>query len=897
MTPGQPVRTRVWRLLRHVLPPGFRERRAEDVLATHVSLVGGSAHARGARFWLRVGWDVVLTGVRLRGDGWRAALRLSERNRRRSRMDVLAQVVAMALRSLRRSPWFAAAVVVILAVGIAANVTMFRVLDRLLLSPPEHIEAPEQVKRLYVHGIWVFSGKVVHSSALSYRDYVAFTEVGGFDEVAGYSGRTLTVDYDGVGEGVRTEFATASYFELLGVRPALGRFYGADEDVLGAANPTAVLSWAYWQGRLGGDRGVLGRVLPIGASAYTVVGVAPRGFTGVGIDAVDVWLPFLPASEAETGGTTWVDAPGWYVMSAVARVTGPAARAEAEATLVHRRQQAARSNPDPNARVVLAPLITARGPNASRESEVARLLAGLTALVLLITCANVGNLYLARVLARRRELAIQTALGVSRTRLFGQLLAEVAVLALAAGVLAWWIGTQAAAALFRVLSPDAALAAGDGLRVLATTVVLALATALLTGVLPALRATRADAADVLRRGTATRRVLLLRRGLLLVQAALSVVLLAGSGLFIRSLQRAQSVDLGLDMSVLAIDVELHGAEDDLGASRSAAVLRMLPTVRESALIETAAAASLPPFSGWYGMTVYTAEGDSVDTAGEGPYLYGVSGGYFETMGIRIVAGRALTDADAAPGAPPAVVMGERLAARLWPGRSAVGRCFRTEQEEASSCTRVVGVAADFLPSITAEAAPLLFYVPQGHPAVGGGGANYILTRPAPGVTAAMVREFVQSGFPELRRVEVAPLSDSIAPALRAWRLGATLLTAVGALALLISAAGLYSMLTFDVVQRRRELGIRAALGASASRLARAAIATNLAVVGAGVAIGVAVALAVGRAVEAMLFRVSASDPAVYVAVCAVMIGAALAAGALPARRVTRTDPAIPLREE
>jgi hypothetical protein len=287
----------------------------------------------------------------------------------------------------------------------------------------------------------------------------------------------------------------------------------------------------------------------------------------------------------------------------------------------------------------------------------------------------------------------------------------------------------------------------------------------------------------------------------------------------------------------------------------------------------------------------------VPTSGDGPFVYAVSGEYFETIGMPIERGRPLTDGDARQGAPPVVVVNEQLASRVWPGREALGRCLRTERDAAVPCSTVVGVAANFLPSITADAAPMVFYVPQGHAGVDAAAANVILARPRAGIAPGVVRDFVRSIMPGVRRVEVAPLDDLIAPSLRAWQLGASLLTAVGILALLIAAAGLYSMIAFDVVQRRRELGIRAALGASGARLVRSTVAASFGAVTLGALLGVGASLLAGRAVEALLFRVSGTDPAVYVVVCAVMLAVGLVTAALPARAVTRTDPAIPLREE
>jgi predicted permease len=803
----------------------------------------------------------------------------------------------MAVRSLRRSPFFAAAVVLILALGISANVTIFRVLDRLLLSPPERIESPDEVKRLSVYGKNLFSGQVGHTSALSYPDYLGLKGVSGFDATAGASKRTLTLSVDDASEPVEVQLATASYFELLGVRPAVGRFYVEAEDVVSPESRTAVLSWSYWRERFGGDRGVLGRDVDIGRASYTVIGVAPRGFTGVDISPVDVWLPLHAALAAESNTSDWLTAHGWLVMGAIARVAGGEAPAAEEASVALRRVRESGNRADPEMRVVLAPLISARGPNPSRESQVARMLPLLTVLVLLITCANAGNLYLARVIGRRRELAVQGALGVTRGRLFGQLIVEVLIVALAASVLAWWIGTLAARPLFAVLLPDATLPTTDGPRVLTITVALALVTALLTGVLPALRASRVSVMDALRRGTATRRTLLVRRGLLALQAALSVVLLVGAGLFVRSLMTARSVDFGLDTSTLTVDVELLGGTT-FGEEMGDEVLRLLPLLRQGALVESAAAASIAPLSGWWGVGVTSPDGEAIESGADGPFIYGVTGDYFASLDLPIVRGRALTDADAQPNAQPVAVVNETMAARLWPGREAIGRCLLSSRgDDSQPCTTVVGVAGDYARSIGDPTAPALWYVPPTHSALGSTAANTMIVRPRADATRGMIRDYVRAIAPHLRMVTVAPLSDRFANELRAWQLGAALLTAVGILALVIAAAGLYSMLTFDVMQRRRELGIRAALGASAGDLVRATVATSVVAVTVGVAIGLLASLAGGRVIESLLFQVSARDPVVYAGVCLVLLATGVIAGLLPARTVTRTDPAVPLREE
>lgn len=878
-----------------MLPREWRERHGRDVLQVHVALAGGEEHAGGLRFWLRVTRDVVLTAVQVRFDGLRGFGDAPENGRRAGRVDAVLQSFRLAFRALRRTPAFAVAVVAIFALGIAANVTMFRVLDRVLLSPPAHIEAPEEVRRVHVLGRSVFSGEVEYNAALAYPDYRTLRTVEALPEVAGYGRRELTLVEQGRAERVRAGMVTASFFPLLGVSPAAGRFFTEDEDRLGEAG-VVVLGHAFWQRHFGGAADVIGRDLTIGRASYTVVGIAPRHFTGVDIEPVDVWLPLHPVSEAQSG-TQWVDAFGWYMMSGIVRVApGRIAAAEEAATGAYRAARADRRGFDADSRVVLSPLIAARGPNASEESQVARLLGLLTVLVLLVTCANVGNLFLARVLSRRRELAVQAALGVSRRRLFGQLLAEVSVLAAVAAGVALWISGIAGRALFRVLLPDAAPPDAMGLRVVLATLALAFVTAGLTGVLPALRATRADVMDTLRQAKTTASARGARRALLMAQAALSVVLLVGAGLFIRSLQTAETMDIGLDRSTLAVGLELEGGLT-MGEDLSAAVRQALPSIRAYAEVESAAATSLTPFSGWWGVSIAMPGRDTVNTGPNGPFAYAVTGDYFETLRLDIVRGRALTDADDLPGAAPVAVVTEALARALWPDGEALGQCIIPGNTGATGCTTVVGVSANVVQRLTNDEASQLFYLPTRHGALGEANANELVVRARPGTTADRIRQIVLNEIPQARFASVASIEDRIAPQLRSWRLGASLLTAFGALALLIAAAGLYSTLAFDVTQRRRELGVRAALGAPARRLVRSIVAGNLLTVSVGVGIGLLVALLAGRAAEAMLFRVQSTDPIVFAGVVGTLLLAALVAAVLPAWAATRVDPAITLRED
>ncbi|HEX6534348.1 MAG TPA: ABC transporter permease, partial [Gemmatimonadaceae bacterium] len=313
--------------------------------------------------------------------------------------DPMTSTVRYALRRMRRSPGFTLGVILSFALGIGANTAMFGIIDRLLLRPPAHVVDADRVRRLMVERLAPETGTHATVEMLSYPDYVAFTRARTFASVAAINTRPVTA---GRGPAVRRYQAgvvTGNFFSLLGARSALGRFLGPDDDRVGAPG-VAVLSYESWQGEFGGDRGVIGRTLDFGYGPYVIVGVAPKGFTGVDLRRIDVWLPLRPVA-ARTMGTVWATSPGMNWLRVVARLApGVAAQtAEAEATLLHRQgraEQIGRGRYDPAVRVVATPLIAARGPLASRESKVATWLAGISLLVLLIACANVANLLLAR---------------------------------------------------------------------------------------------------------------------------------------------------------------------------------------------------------------------------------------------------------------------------------------------------------------------------------------------------------------------------------------------------------------------------------------------------------------------------------------------------------------------
>lgn len=903
--PGALVGTVRWRVLRRMLPRNYRERWGDALLDTHLErrAVSGSG---ALYFWFMLVVDVVLTGVRIRIDD--AVTSTGKLHL----MDTLRHNFLLAARGLARSPGFTIAVVLTLGLGLGANATLFSVIDRLLLSPPDLVVEPDQVRRFAIRGPSPFSNEIEYNSVLSYPDYSELRKVSGFSDVAAHTPQTVTLGKGTESERITAELATASYFPLLGVKPALGRFYTEDEDRIASDAPTVVLGWGFWQRRFGGSRSVLGSQLEIGRGSYTVIGVAPRGFTGVNISPIDVWLPFHAAGAIQDG-PEWENSRGWYWFTGLARLKPDVTEsgAFAEATTRYRagraesegsRGRAARANrsfDNPEATVLGTSLIEARGPNPSRESRVAQALGAVALLVLLIACANVANLFLARGVQRRRMLAVQSALGVGRGRLFLQLLTEAVLLSLAAGAFALAFAEAVAPALFRTLLPDTAPPITNSWRVLLFTTLLAGMTIVLAGLIPAVRASQVQPGEVLRTTRMTARSSWLRRGLLATQAALSIILLVAAGLFLRSLHEARNIDLGPDLEAVALNIEMDNGTR-VGAELSAIAYPLLEQLRAHPAVASATITNIPPFSGSWGFPIALPAPDTLPS-GFPPSYYAADEDYFRTLGFELRLGRTFTAADNSAAAAPVVVVNRALARRLWQTEQAsIGKCLLVGRDpESAPCTTVIGVVEDLIPNVSATEPRPAFYLPSRHPGLSEDGGQVVMIRLREGMQAQLpaIQQFARNAVPGIRYIDARSLRERIAPQLRAWEMGAVLLTVFGVLALVVAAAGLYSVLAFDVVQRRFELGLRSALGATARNLVGVLFREIVPVLVFGSLVGLIGALALARVSTDLLFRVKAFEPAVYTAAIIVLALVAIAAGLLPARRALSADPRVTLTAE
>jgi putative ABC transport system permease protein len=826
-----------------------------------------------------------------------------------------------ALRSLRSHPGFAVAVVVTLALGIGANTTMFGVLDTLLLKPPAHVRDAGRVQQIYIRRDFG-AGHVFTMAGASVPAYEDLRSVPAFQALAASSVARVSLGRGADARPANVRTVTASYFPLLGVQPAFGRFFDSTEDRLGAA-PTAVVSYRYWRRQLHGDPAVLGHTLPIGQSEYAIVGVAPGGFTGAELTEPDLWLP-LHTAAPDLNVAPALTSRFSYGITMVARLapgTTPAAAA-AQATLAYRRGAAEAHERSGMATTILlrsirqARVLESAQQGSSLEmtsdAEVALWVSGLALAVLLVACANVANLLLARGLARRREIAVRLGLGAGRARLIRQMLVESAVLAAGGGVAALLVAMWGGAAVRARLLPDLPHSVNllDGRLLLFTAAVATLA-ALLAGSAPAWQQSRGDVAASLRSGardvTTTRGRL--RSTLLAVQVALTLALLVGAGLFVRSLRNAETLDYGLDLRhLLVANVDVRssmilgtftrgsGQEDP----QSALYLRLRRRIQANPAVAGAAASVGTPYGGLaYSVSGLKVSGrDSLPTPPGGAIaLNAVSADYFATAGTPVVRGRAFTDADEVPGAAPVTVVDQTFARLAWPDRDPVGQCVFVGTND-STCAQVVGVVADTRLGGAQEQATLVYYLPYGQHLISPQIDGLLIRTRGPATEAqAEVQRALQTAEPDLPYVRVEPLADRIAPLWRSWQLGAGMFTAFGLLALVIAALGLYAVTAYGVSQRTQEIGVRMALGAQRGDVVRLAVRQALRASAIGAGVGLIAALLLSRAMRALLFRVQPADPAALVGSVGLLLVVAAAAAFVPARRAARVDPVEALRSE
>ncbi|HKT08710.1 MAG TPA: ADOP family duplicated permease [Gemmatimonadaceae bacterium] len=822
-------------------------------------------------------------------------------------LDALRQDAAYTIRSLRKSPGFTAAVVLTLALGLGANAAMFAVLDRILFRPPPRLIDPATVHRVYLYRTSEGIEAERSGQYRRYTDLAAWTS--SFAQTAAVEERALPV---GTGDATRElpiGIVTASFFSFFDAPAALGRYFTPAEDRPPVGAAVAVLTNAAWKTRYAGRRDVIGSTIAIGSTRFTVIGVAPAGFVGLWAERPPI--AFIPVSAF--GPINGRDTNAWWssyghaigISTIVRRKPGVSvATATADLTTALRRSYQHQIDVElPNGpwtlaslrpRAVVASILSERGPEASSFARVALWLSGVALIVLLIACANVANLLLARTLQRRREIAVRIALGVSRVRLASQLVLEGLLLAILAGVAGVVSATWTSSAMQRLFLPDdiAPRVITDA-RTTMFAIGIAVIVGIATGIVPALHIGRRSLTADLKAGAreGVYQHARLRGALLVAQTALSVLLLVGAGLFVRSLRNVRNVPLGYDAEpVLVVDLNLRGVALD-SAHLAALNERLLATSLGVTGVEHATFTKTVPFEGIMSTALFVAGIDSVDRLGEFD-LNGVSPDYFATMGTRILHGRGFLPSDG-PRSAPVMIVDASMAHALWPRANAIGECVRLAVADAP-CTTVVGIAEDVhTHTVGDERGNYFYYLPaaQMKPEYTG----LFLRARNPRQLAPVLRSRLQAEMPGASYVTVRPFREVVNDQERSWAIGAEAFSALGGLALGMAALGLYSVIAYGVAQRKHELGVRVALGARSADITRLVVGESVRFALLGLAIGACASLGAAHWIAPLLFQESPHDPVVFGVAGLVLIAAAIAASWLPARRASHIDPTTALQ--
>jgi predicted permease len=822
------------------------------------------------------------------------------------RFSQVSRDVRFGLRTLLRERAFTVFVIVTLALGIGANAAMFGVLDRLLLRGPLHVTEARQLRRV-VSTTHPADQPAQRTGYLTYAQYQAFrADTHTFAGVAAYN--LLTGNMYGVRGAARPIHrgsATGNFFALLGVRPALGRFFTEREDDPDDPQRVVVLGYGFWQSEFGGDSGILGRVVALDYATYTVIGVAPKGFTGIDLARVDAWVPESGVPHSTNWRTIWY----WPWLQVVVRIRPGISTTQANEALtrLHRHGYTGRSDVARNATLTAEPVHYTYAGVEGTEARVSRWLLGVSAAVLLIACANVVNLLLARTVRRRRELAVRLALGASRVRIVRLLVIE-ALLLVTVGATAGVGVAYALGQAARALIPDIdwPISPVDA-RVLWVTAGVALLAAVLVSVVPARQGSAANPGDVLKSGSREGggRSSWFRSALMVTQAAMSVVLLVGAGLFAKSFHRTKTLDLGIDTDRLITFRLDHMASaftpNDTAAMRREVARRraFYPMVAERLRawpdIEAVALSASVPFVRVDEYPIRLPGRDTIPPLrGGGPFVAAVSAHYFSTVRTPILHGRDLSVNDRAGNAPVAII-NESGARALWPSQNALGNCVIVS--DADSCATVVGIAADTRRSSLRDEPAIQVYVPRDQQPIGDEPRVVVRARGSVGGMVSRVREELLRLDPRILYVYVDLPQDEVSTQARPWRLGAAIFTLFGALALSVAAVGLYSVMSYLVTQRTHEIGVRMALGAQPRAIVWMALSNGLTLAGVGMIVGLPLALAGSRGLGPLLFDTPPADPMVYATVICAMTLVAVAAGLFPALRARRVDPMEALRFE
>jgi putative ABC transport system permease protein len=810
--------------------------------------------------------------------------------------DSFRQDVRYALRMLRRAPGFTLVAIVALSLGIAGNTAMFSLVDAVRSRALPYAEAD----RLVI--LW---GNVMRTTlerrGASYPDFLDWrAQATTVEGMAAGDETRMTLSGAGEASRILVETVSASYFPLLRVGAALGRTFTPDEDVVPQKVAVVALSDAFWRRQFGGDATVVGRAIVLDGRPFTVVGVMPPGFRGLG-DRADAWIPFVMSNTAE--GLAQRGSRGFQVL---ARLKPGVAlqQVQAEMDAISRRLERAYPETNEKRGVEVAPL-DQELLGGFRPALRALLIA--VGFVLLIACANVANLLLARAEARQREIAVRTAIGAGWPRLLRQLVTESCVLTGIAAVL----GIVLAAAGLRLLLGAAPIAFPSFVRphlnprVAAFTAAISVLCGILLGLAPAAHGRIARLSEALKesaRGSGGARARTVRSALVVAEVTLAVVLLVGAGLMIRSVQHLLEIDPGFNPDhVLTARVSIPrqaGVPASAGSAPLVAAARtLLDRIRALPGVSAASLASDPPLSGLDSAVFYAAEGQPATNAQTMPraYVHRVTPDFFSTIGIPLRSGRTFLESELTL-TSGVVVASEHVVSRFWPGQDPIGKRIKLGRVDSPNpWLTIVGVVGEAkyrgLPE-NPTADPDLYF-----PFVERAQVSLVIrTTVDPASLAPAVRQAVRDVDPSIPVFAVATMADRIADQTAQSRFMTWVMGAFAAVALLLSAIGIYGVMSYLVSQRTREVGIRMALGATRHEIVRLIVGRGARLIGTGIAFGGIASIALERLMSTLIYRASIAD-AVTVAAVAALAAAGLLACYLPAVRASRVDPLVALRVE
>jgi putative ABC transport system permease protein len=818
-------------------------------------------------------------------------------------LEILWQDLRYGVRMLLKNPGFTTIAVLTLALGIGANTAIFTLLDKVLIRPLP-VERPDQL----VTFVEDASGAPAIFSYPLYAELRDRNDV--LSGVVAFDQKPFSLSDGSQSERLIGQIVSGNYFTTLGVRPALGRFFLPEEDLTPGTHPVIVISHGLWRRRFGGDPAVIGKTVSLNNYRYTVVGVAPSEFTGTTRGTVnDVYVPIMMQVLPGSGRDGFLDNrnAGWLQL--IGRLKSNVSREQAQAALATPVEDANKSfpgNPDKSASQIGDPakvfLMDGSRGHTDRVKDLSlplKLMMGVVGFVLLIACANVANLLLARASARRKEMAVRLSIGASRWRIARQLLTESAILAALGGGAGLLIAYWGAGLLLGVqqqtnVVPRAFDGSLDG-RTLGFTIGLSLLTGIVFGLSPALQASKSDHIAALKEETpglgGRARRLSLRNQLVVAQVALSLVVLIGAGLCLKSLRALQAIDPGFEPAKVvtaSFDLGQNGYNEARGLQFIAQLserVAALPGVEAVSFARVVAFSDFP----WVGpLIIEGSRPQPVNTNA-------ISPNYFQTLGAPLAQGREFTAQDTAD-APLVVIVNEAAAHRYWPGLDVVGKRIIRGKGRNTEFAEIVGVVRNSKEKgLTEDPRPAL-YVPllQNYfPEL----TLHVRTATQSQTLLSAVRREAQLLDPTLPVYNLGTLAQQKDGLLYTERLAAALLTLFGLLALSLAAVGIYGMLSYAVTERTREMGIRLALGANPRDLIKLVVGQGMTLTLIGLVIGVGASFALTRLIARLLFGVSATDPMTFIVIPLLLAGVAMLACWIPARRATRVDPLVALRYE